>query len=203
MDGEDTEFQALNRVLVYPGKQNVWLVAKTSEGSGDIQDFCKEFILGPLDTSWVSNNVAYVVRKVNPGEEPRLHMQAFGLRMQETGGNPKTQTTLTPPVQTPSGTLEWYVIMFTPPLDAPSSLPWPVKGCVEEAGWYLSAATSDVLVSTGKPIGFQVKVDPDAVDPVKTAIRYAVAGGVIVGLVYLTPALARAYYSFQKAKRSV
>jgi hypothetical protein len=80
---------------------------------------------------------------------------------------------------------------------------WPVQGCVEEAGFYVNAATSDVLVATGRKLPHMVNMEEGAdTKPQATLVKWVIGVGAVVGLVYLTPALARAFVSVQKARRS-
>jgi hypothetical protein len=203
VSGDSDDFKVKNRVTVYPGKNNNWLVIKTSESSGTIEDFIEKYIVDPLDTSWLNDNVVATNLLIPPGQE-RVSLQATGLRLQDTAnGNPKTAFTLTTPVKPAEGKLEFYLVSFVPPRDAPASLPWPVEGCVEKAGWYLSAPTSDIFVATGKSSGYMVAEKADApMDPLKT-LKWAGFGVVgVVGLVYLTPALVRALMAVRSARRA-
>lgn len=195
--GDSQVFKVTNRLVVYPGKANHWLIIKTQEADGDIEEFVSEH-LKPLDTSWVNDNVAMTIRKLPEGMDPRVAFQALGLRQQ-----PMTSGGLTPPVKPGGMPFEYFIVTFVPPKDAPATLAWPVQGCVEEAGFYVTAATSDVLVATGKRLPFMVDMEGGAdVNPYATVAKWALGVGAVVGLVYLTPALARAFVSVQQARKS-
>lgn len=216
-DGDDDDFQELNKIVVYPGKWNHWLVAKSGEASGSVKDFVEDFVVDPLDTSWIRDNVHYTIFEVPKNAETgtfnspstggapghnmgRVAMQTHGLRFQS-----KSSALLNPPVMPAGGSADkLYVVSFVPPEDAPHSLPWPVDGCLEAADWFVVGATSDVWIRTGKKAGYATDLHAkaaaeEAPDPINTMKKYAVGAVVVVGGIYLAPAIARAYLSLRKA----
>lgn len=140
------DFEAENFVTVYPGKTNVWLFVRRKGSGPNIQEVTDRFIRGPFDTSWTTENVVIPppLKIANDDDKVRLSMIAWGLRPQA-----KTLSSLTFPVNIGTD-LEYWQVMFHPPEDAPTSVPWPLVGCAEEADWTLSGALSDVLIATGE-----------------------------------------------------
>jgi hypothetical protein len=141
------DFEAENKVAVYPGKLNVWLLARRKGKGPTIEKVTSDFITKPMNTSWFSNNVNVggVVKLPNDPTKIQLSMVSHGLRVQNT-----TVSKLTYPVHLGTD-LEFYQVLFYPPADAPLQVAWPLVGCAEDATWALSSALSDIEVATGKP----------------------------------------------------
>ena len=218
-DGDDKEFQSLNRVWVYPGKLNYWLVA-TVDGA-NITKFVQEYLVDPLDTSWVNENVVYSIREVTL-DKIKINFQSFDRKMQTA-----TSGKLNPPVIPQSTNIRYFIVDFVPPADAPTSLPWPVQGCLEKPEIFLSSATTDVITSTGKTstnmsqeaketvqrqdaeaeareeaLNKEINEKYGLTDPMDTVKKYALVAAVGVGLIYLAPAIARAVVGVRAASRS-
>jgi hypothetical protein len=146
-DIDEDDFAAENKVRIYPGKWNVWLLARRKGEGSTIEEIVEDKIIDPLDTSWVNDNVAVVSKKLesNTPDHVRIAMMVYGRHPQQ-----KSMSKLTHPASVGSN-IDFYVVNFLPPDDAPQYLPWPVEGCPEEADWLLSGALSDVVIATGKP----------------------------------------------------
>lgn len=147
-DVDRDDFDSVNRVTIYPGKINVWMLARHVGEGSSIQDFIEENIVEPLDTSWTSDNVVVgEIKKIpNDPQKVRLNLVAWGRRPSS-----KTASTLTPKPEINSNR-EFYMVSFIPPKDAPRSLPWPLEGCVEEADWVLGSFLTDVKIATAEPV---------------------------------------------------
>lgn len=145
-DVKREDFDAENTVRVYPGRTNVWLFVRRRGEGPTIKTIIDTFIKKPLDTAWTTNNVAVgePLKLANDPEKVRLSMVAWGLRPQD-----KTLSKLTYPVNL-GDDLEFWQVVFHPPEDSPTVVPWPLVGCAEEADWALSGALSDVDISTGQ-----------------------------------------------------
>lgn|SRR5690606_3070652 len=145
-DVDREDFDAENTVRVYPGRPNVWLFVRRRGKGPTIKSIIEDFITDPLDTSWTSNNVAVgePVKLANDPEKVRLSMISWGLRPQE-----KTLSKLTYPVDL-GDDLEFWQVVFHPPADSKTVVPWPLVGCAEDADWALSGALSDIDISTGQ-----------------------------------------------------
>lgn len=208
-DGDDSTFQSLNKVIVYPGRINNWLIARAPNAAGTIEDFIADYIVDPLDTSWVNDNVPYVVKKI-AATSIQANFLAIGLRLQD-----KSSSKLDPPVLAKDAAhAEWYLVSFTPPNDAKTQLPWPVQGCLEDPEWYLASATTNVYISTGNEAANVVQQTKDAITTQEAAeaarqealtgdplLKYKVALGaaaVGVALIYTLPIIARGYVSFRR-----
>lgn len=147
-DVDKDDFDTLNKVPIYPGGLNVWLVARRPGSSMNISEFVEEYITDPLDTSWTTMNVVVgEIKKLpkNP-DQIRINMISWGRRPLD-----QTLDDLTPAPNIGSNP-DFYMINFMAPSDAPSTLPWPVEGCVEEADWVLSGALSDIKIGTGQRV---------------------------------------------------
>lgn len=218
-DGDDSEFQSLNKVYIYPGKHQYWLVAAVD--GANVTKFVQEYLVDPLDTSWVNENVVYSIREVAE-DKIKINFQSFDRVMQ-----PATSGKLNPPVIPKSTNIRYFIVDFIPPSDAPSVLPWPVQGCLEKPEVYLSAATTDKIVSTGQvssnlateakeqvqrqnaeaaaredAIDKEINEKYGLTDPMDTVKKYALVAIVGVGLIYLAPAIARAVVGVRAASRT-
>jgi len=164
-DVDKDEFGLVNRVKIHPRMTNVWLIAKKSDSSMNINEFIEEYIKGPLDTSGIfSRNPPPLIGKVkllpNDRETIRLEMASWGRRL---GTDTLSDLRPTPNFE---GPVSFYMVQFVPAEDAPRSLPWPVEGCVEDADIALSSYISDVNIATGQketPAGPSTPATPDSV----------------------------------------
>jgi hypothetical protein len=210
LTGESSAFQLANKVRIFPGKINVWLIGSTHGSSASLDTFIKKNILKPLNTRGVvesifstnQSNVVYSVTALPSGlstEEIRTRFFSFGLTPQETTAS----KTVPPIVPFPGQPISFYIVSFIPPLDAPSLLPWPVSGCVEEAQWWLAGASTDRNIATSEKAPFIIKEDPENSLSFFTLKNLAIVGGLGIGLVYLTPAIARAFLSVHETKKAL
>lgn len=146
-DLDPAEFAAENKVVIYPGKVNVWLLVRRKGQGTNVEEIINKYIKGPLNTATFGNNVLVgdVKKLPNDPQTIQINMSSWGRRTQET-----TLGKLTYPVDVGTD-LEFYMLSFAPPKDAPTRTPWPLEGCAEKANWALSAALSDIRISTGLP----------------------------------------------------
>lgn len=127
-------------VNVYPGRQNMWVVARRAGASGTVDGVVKDW-LKPLDTTaWLNptSNVPFAIQ-----QEDAAGIRFYAEKMQVSVA--QNVNTFVNKADFLGNTPQFFVVLFNPPADSPSSMPWPVIGCPEEADWVL------LYVMTSKP----------------------------------------------------
>lgn len=135
---DERDFKARNRVEIYPDHVNVWLLARRDGAKDSVEKVVDEF-LKPVSTSWF-RGVTKAIQPI-PLAQIRDRLAAFNRPLSTT----MSQLTVLPDVgDNPS----FYLVAFVAPGDAPSEIPWPVKGCVESADWALSTSLAPQVTET-------------------------------------------------------
>lgn len=126
-DVDETAFRAQNRLPIYPGVTNWWVVTKSPTASGSVESVVEDF-LDPIDPGFFTDTLFQAKRLDAPYVGPKTNI--------------KISNNLTPPIRMKvSGEVSgcpgcaWYLIAFNAPATAPTEIEWPYVGCPEAADW--------------------------------------------------------------------
>ena len=109
-DVDRDDFDSVNKLPIYPGGLNVWLVARRPGSSMNVTEFVEKFILDQLDTSGMFFDQNVVMGEIKPlpkdPDQIRINMIAWGRRPLDT-----TVGDLTPAPSTGQNP-DFYMINF-------------------------------------------------------------------------------------------
>jgi hypothetical protein len=131
-DVDEDDFQAMNRIRIYPGQTNNWIIGKRASSTDPVKETIED-MLDPINTSswynpgtWVKMPIA--IAPSPSAEHVREEVAVEGLSVQKRRDDLTHVPNLGP-------NIVYYNVSFNAPKDAPPEIPWPVVGCVEEADW--------------------------------------------------------------------
>lgn len=133
-DTNESDFRAANRLPIFPGVTNWWVVAKAPNASGDVESIVEDF-LDPLDPGVFTDTVFQAKRLDAPYVGPLSTV--------------KNSNQLTTPIRLkmPAGVsgcvgCAWYLVAFNADATAPTEIEWPYVGCPESADWAVTQVLS-------------------------------------------------------------
>lgn len=118
------EYQKTHLATIFPGSSNMWVIGKRRGASGDIHNVVEKW-LDPVDTGFWATNAPYGVVPIQSTDHMRQLLVASERPIEQK--NPK--------VENLGNTIDFYLLVFNAPGDAPVQIPWPLIGCPEEADW--------------------------------------------------------------------
>lgn len=131
------DFKKANRVPLFKGQWNRWIVGR-SAGVGDTaEDIAKEFS-DPLDTMWIGSPEIRVI--------PIGGWEAVSPYINKIKASVKKSTMNLSPAANLYGAAQFYAVWIKAPGDVPGEMPWPLKGCPEKADWLLTSVLSPISV---------------------------------------------------------
>jgi len=139
------EFRRTYHAKIYPKQQNVWIVGKRKGAPGTIDKILEEF-LEPVNTAFLGSNVQFAASQSPSAQHVRQTISNLDRSVKQRSHDFETPPDLGPERQ-------FYVVLFNTPLDAPSEIGWPIKGCPEKADWALLWVTDPApIVSEPAPV---------------------------------------------------
>lgn len=152
-DKDEDEIRATYRIPIYPGKWNIWIVARDPAATENVDDVVEDWI-EKVDTSWFSDPAKTITQLANV-QDAFATIAKYGNAISGPSG------VFTGPGKSLE-TARWYFVSFLAPDDAPTELPWPFMGCPEKVKWLVTNVLSPLTNDQTTQMSMQEKAESAA-----------------------------------------